>query len=55
MYKPWATLSLIVFVSIVVVLLIGYSRNEVQRANDIAAVVRATRGNPHHGKDKIKY
>ena len=55
MHKPWATLSLIVFVSIVVVLLIGYSRNEVQRANDIAAAVRATGGNPHHGKDKIKY
>ena len=55
MHKPWATFSLIIFLLIVVVLLVGYSRNEVQRANDIAAAVRATGGNPHHGKDKIRY
>jgi cytochrome c len=30
-------------------------RNEVQRANDIRAAVRATGGNPDAGKDKIRY
>ena len=55
MHKSWATLSLIIFVVIVVVLLIGYSRNEVQRASDIKAAIRATGGNPHRGKDKIRF
>jgi cytochrome c len=55
MRKPWATLSLIVFIVICTVLLIGYSRNEVQRDNDLKAAIRATGGNPHRGKDKIRY
>jgi cytochrome c len=55
MRKPWATLALIVFVVIVVVLLVGYSRNEVQRAYDIKVAVRATGGAPDRGKDKIRY
>jgi cytochrome c1 len=37
------------------VLLVGYSRNEVQRANDERAAIRATGGNPRLGKDKIRY
>jgi cytochrome c len=55
MRKPWATLALIVFLAIVVVLLVGYSRNEVQRAYDIKAAVRATGGDPNRGKDMIRY
>jgi cytochrome c len=55
MRKPWASLALIVFLVVATVLLVGYSRNEVQRANDIAAAVRATGGNPHRGKEKIRY
>jgi cytochrome c len=55
MRRPWATLSLIVFLVIVTVLLVGYSRNEVQRANDIKAAVRATGGDPGRGKDKIRF
>ena len=55
MRKPWATLSLIIFIVIAAVLLVGYSRNEVQRAYDLKAAIRATGGNPHRGKDKIRY
>lgn len=55
MRRPWATLALIIFVVVIVVLLVGYSRNEVQRAYDIKAAVRATGGNPDRGKDKIRY
>ncbi|HEY4676490.1 MAG TPA: c-type cytochrome [Candidatus Angelobacter sp.] len=55
MHKPWATLSLIVFIIVAAVLLVGYSRNEVQRANDIRAAIRATGGTPHRGKEKIRY
>jgi len=55
MRRPWATLSLIIFLVIVTVLLVGYSRNEVQRANDIKAAVRATGGDPSRGKDKIRF
>jgi cytochrome c len=55
MRKPWATELLIAFIVILVVLLSGYSRNEIQRANDVKAAVRATGGDPHRGKDKIRY
>ena len=55
MHKPWATLSLVVFLVIVVILLAGYSRNEVQRRYDIKAAVRATGGDPHRGKNTIRY
>jgi cytochrome c len=55
MPKPWATLALIVFLAVAALLLAGYSRNEVQRANDISAAIRATGGNPHRGKEKIRY
>ncbi len=55
MRKPWAALALILFFVIVVILLIGYSRNEVQRANDMRAAIRATGGDPHRGKEKILY
>jgi cytochrome c2 len=55
MRKPWATVALIVFLVVACVLLVGYSRNEVQRANDIAAAIGATGGDPHRGKDKIRY
>jgi cytochrome c len=55
MRSPWATFGLIVFLVIVSVLLAGYSRNEIQRANDVAAAVAATGGDPHRGKDKIRY
>jgi cytochrome c2 len=55
MHRPWATLALVVFFVIATVLLVGYSRNEVQRANDIKAAVRATGGDPKRGKDKIGY
>lgn len=55
MSRPRATLSLIVFLVIVTVLLVGYSRTEVQHTNDIKAAVRATGGDPHRGKDKIRY
>jgi cytochrome c2 len=55
MRRPWATLALIVVLVVAVILLIGYSRNEVQRANDIRAAIHATGGNPHRGKEKIRY
>lgn len=55
MRKPWATISLISFLVIATILLLGYSRTEVQRANDIKAAVRATGGDPHRGRDKIRY
>jgi cytochrome c2 len=55
MGRPWATSALIVFLIVVIVLLAGYSRNEVQRANDIKAAVRATGGNPNRGKNLIRY
>jgi cytochrome c2 len=55
MHKPWPSVLLITFLVVTVILLVGYSRNEVQRANDIKAAIRATGGNPHRGPDKIRY
>jgi cytochrome c2 len=55
MRKPWATFSLIVFFVAVTVLLLGYSRNEVQRVSDIEAAIRATGGSPDRGKNMIRY
>lgn len=55
MRKPWATFGLIVFLIVASVLLLGYSRNEIQRANDVRAAIRATGGDLHRGKDKIRY
>jgi cytochrome c len=55
MRKPWATLFLAIFLVVVAVLLVGYSRNEIQRRNDVSAAVRATGGVPQQGKDKIRY
>ena len=55
MHKPWPAVLLISFLVVSAVLLVGYSRNEIQRANDIKAAIRATGGDPHRGPDKIKY
>ena len=55
MHKPLATLLLVIFLVVVAVLLVGYSRNEIQRRSDVTAAVRATGGVPQQGKDKIRY
>jgi cytochrome c1 len=53
MRKPWATAALIVFWIVVIILLAGYSRNEVARRSDISAAVRATGGNPANARAKV--
>jgi cytochrome c len=53
MRKPWATAGLIVFWLVVIILLAGYSRNEIARRSDITAAIRATGGNPDHGRLRI--
>lgn len=53
MRKPRATAALVLFWLVVILLLAGYSRNEVARRNDIAAAVGATGGDPHRGKVRI--
>jgi cytochrome c1 len=53
MRKPWATAVLVVFFVVVIVLLAGYSRNEIERRDDIAAAVGATGGNPQKGQSLI--
>ena len=55
MHKPWPSVLLTIFLAVTALVLVGYSRNEVQRANDIKAAIRATGGNPDRGPDKIKY
>ena len=55
MHKPWRAVLLTIFLAVTAILLVGYSSNEVQRANDIKAAIRATGGNPDRGPDKIKY
>jgi len=52
MHKPWRAALLIIFLVVTAILLVGYSRNEVQRANDIKVAIRATGGNPHRGPTK---
>jgi cytochrome c len=55
MHRPFGTLSLVIFLLVAAVLAIAYGRNEVERANDIKAAIRATGGDPDRGKDKIRF
>jgi len=55
MHKPWRAALLIIFLVVTAILLVGYSRNEVQRANDIKVGNSRYRRKSASRPDKIKY